>query len=72
MILEGPMIFIAVTVLTIWHPGYVFGATLWVEAGFHLRSKKDLQDYKKVGAGGSQEGFIMETQPYRPAVAQMV
>ena len=62
MILEGPMVFIAVALLTVWHPGYVLGAKLWLEAGFHLRSKKELQDYKKVN-GSSQEGFAMQQQP---------
>lgn len=36
MILEGPMIFIGVIALTVWHPGYVLGHKVWVEAGFRL------------------------------------
>ncbi len=41
MILEGPMIIIAVAVLTVWHPGYVMGAKIWMDAGFHLRTRKN-------------------------------
>lgn len=41
MILEGPMIFGAVILLTVWHPGWVLGASLWVDAGFHLLSSKE-------------------------------
>jgi hypothetical protein len=69
MILEGPMIFVSVALLTIWHPGYVFGAKLWVEAGFHLRTKRagGLQEYKEVNAG-SNEAFVM----HEPTVARMV
>jgi hypothetical protein len=62
MILEGPMIFIAVGLLTVYHPGWVIGSKLWVEAGFHLRAKKSLQDYKEVDGAGSSEGFVMEQQ----------
>lgn len=59
MILEGPMIFIAVALLTIWHPGYVLGTKLWNQAGFHLRKqKKNLGTYKEVDAS-SQENFAM-------------
>ncbi|KAJ9610485.1 phospholipid-translocating ATPase rsb1 [Cladophialophora chaetospira] len=62
MILEGPMIFIAVALLTIWHPGYVLGTKLWNEAGFHLRKqKKTLADYKEVDTS-SQEAIAMEQQ----------
>ncbi len=59
MILEGPMVFVAIIFLTVWHPGYVFGAKLWVEAGFHLRPQKTMQTYKEVNSN-SQEGFAME------------
>ena len=59
MILEGPMVFIAIALLTVWHPGYVFGATLWVEAGFHLRKHKETMVYKEVNSS-SQEGFAMK------------
>ncbi|EXJ56921.1 hypothetical protein A1O7_07265 [Cladophialophora yegresii CBS 114405] len=62
MILEGPMIFVAVGLLTAYHPGWVIGAKLWVEAGFHLRTKKSVQMYKEVDTG-SQEGFVMEQRP---------
>ena len=59
MILEGPMVFIAVAVLTVWHPGYVMGAKLWVDAGFHLRTRKDvLPSYKEVSASNSSSEAI--------------
>ncbi|KAF4943223.1 hypothetical protein FSARC_14982, partial [Fusarium sarcochroum] len=41
MILEGPMIFIGVIGLTIWHPGFALGARLWVDAGFHFLKSHD-------------------------------
>lgn len=48
MILEGPMIFIAVILLTIFHPGWVFGAELWVAAGFSFgREKKESNRVKE-------------------------
>ena len=62
MILEGPMIFIAVALLTVWHPGYVLGTKLWNDAGFHLRKQKTFSAYKEVDASSnnSQEGFVMQ------------
>lgn len=50
MVLEGPMIFIGVVLLTIWHPGWVLGSRLWSDAGFHLRRPKD-----RVGVKGVQD-----------------
>ncbi len=43
MIFEGPMIIIAVVVLTIWHPGYVLGTRVWQKAGFHMRTPKNIK-----------------------------
>jgi hypothetical protein len=65
MILEGPMVFVALLVLTIWHPGYVFGTDLWNNAGFHLRKSREpktMQSYKEVDGSSqnSQEGFVLE------------
>ncbi|KAF2651402.1 RTA1-domain-containing protein [Lophiostoma macrostomum CBS 122681] len=45
MIFEGPMIILAVTAMTIFHPGRVFG-DLWAPAGQGIR-------YDKVNAGSS-------------------
>lgn len=39
MILEGPMVFIAVTLLTFFHPGLAFDGQ-WREANFSLRGRK--------------------------------
>lgn len=39
MILEGPMIFLAVTALTILHPGIAFDGQ-WVQAGWSLRGRE--------------------------------
>jgi len=39
MILEGPMIFLAVSLLTILHPGFSFGGQ-WANAGWSLRGRK--------------------------------
>lgn len=43
MILEGPMIILAVTALTVFHPGRVFG-DLWIPAGQGVRSAGKLAD----------------------------
>lgn len=43
MIFEGPMVILAVTALTIFHPGRVFG-DLWVPAGKGVRSMGKLSD----------------------------
>jgi hypothetical protein len=43
MIFEGPMIIIAVTAITAFHPGRVFG-DLWVPAGKGVRSMGKLSD----------------------------
>ena len=59
MILEGPMIFIGVIALTIWHPGYVLGHRLWVDAGFHLfgsnSSKNHMANLNKVENESTEE-----------------
>jgi RTA1 like protein len=39
MVLEGPMIILAVLLLTILHPGYVFDGS-WQAAGWSFRSGK--------------------------------
>ena len=39
MVLEGPMIFLAVTALTILHPGFAFGGR-WAAAGWSMRGRK--------------------------------
>jgi hypothetical protein len=39
MIFEGPMIILAVTAMTVFHPGRVFD-DLWVPAGKGVRSAK--------------------------------
>lgn len=39
MIFEGPFIIIALTAMTVFHPGRVFG-NLWVPAGKGVRSSK--------------------------------
>jgi hypothetical protein len=44
MILEGPMIIGAVALMTIFHPGRIFG-NLWISAGKRVRSvAKDFDD----------------------------
>jgi hypothetical protein len=43
MIFEGPMIILAVTAITVFHPGRVFG-DLWVPAGKGIRSMGKLAD----------------------------
>ncbi|KIW97467.1 uncharacterized protein Z519_01051 [Cladophialophora bantiana CBS 173.52] len=56
MILEGPMIIIAVTGLTAWHPGLVLGQKLWSDAGFHFRTKKaSLNHYKEVNDSSTEQ-----------------
>jgi hypothetical protein len=63
MVLEGPMVFIGVTLLTIWHPGYVLGTKLWNEANFHLRSKRgakrEMEKLAGGSAGSSMDGIAM-------------
>jgi len=39
MILEGPMIIAAVVVLTMWHPGLVFGADMWKSTSFRYAQR---------------------------------
>ena len=39
MILEGPMIFLAISAVTILHPGYAFGGQ-WADAGWSVRGRK--------------------------------
>ena len=54
MIFEGPMIIIAVTALTVFHPGRVFGG-LWKASG---QGSKGTAKYSKAGAyrlDGDQE-----------------
>lgn len=46
MILEGPMIILAVLSLTIFHPGLVFHET-WGAAAWSLRSKKSNDEPKR-------------------------
>lgn len=49
MILEGPMIMIAVGVLTVFHPGLVLGRDMWKATAFSFRSsraKTDVERYK--------------------------
>lgn len=64
MILEGPMIFIAVILLTIWHPGYVLGAKLWVDASFQLRpgkkQRKSKPAYASLDASDSESRLAVE------------
>jgi hypothetical protein len=43
MIFEGPMIILAITAITVYHPGRVFG-DLWVPAGKGVRSMGKLAD----------------------------
>lgn len=55
MILEGPMIIIAVLALTIFHPGAAFGGR-WAEAGWRLRGAKkggDEEMEREKGSGVS-------------------
>lgn len=40
MVLEGPMIFLAVTFLTVLHPGFCFGGQ-WATAGWSMRGRKN-------------------------------
>lgn len=63
MILEGPMIFIGVAVLTIWHPGYVLGAKLWVDAGFNLRRVKQLPVDSEVDTSSYDNLMMQEREP---------
>lgn len=54
MVFEGPMIIIAVTALTVFHPGRVFDG-LWKESG---HGSKGVATYSKKGAfvlDGDQE-----------------
>ncbi|KIY03422.1 uncharacterized protein Z520_00113 [Fonsecaea multimorphosa CBS 102226] len=63
MILEGPMIIAAVTALTVWHPGFVLGAKLWNEAGFHaMPTTNNLGHYKEVN-DSSAEQIAMPSLP---------
>lgn len=41
MIFEGPLIILAVTAMTVFHPGRIFG-DLWVPAGLGVRSSKGI------------------------------
>lgn len=45
MVLDGTMLIIACTALTVLHPGVAFG-DVWQEANFHFRTKR----YKTSGA----------------------
>lgn len=58
MILEGPMIMIALICLTVWHPGYAY-AGRYEEASFRFRSKKEVEDAAKANAGHQSD-----TTPY--------
>lgn len=64
MILEGPMIFIAVALLTVWHPGWILGEKLWVDAGFRLRPTKkqenDKRAFASIDASESESRMNME------------
>ena len=51
--LEGPMIFVAVGVLTVWHPGYVYGS-LWTAADFSFRRTKTMQGEGRAMVGGEE------------------
>ncbi|KIW83722.1 hypothetical protein Z517_02968 [Fonsecaea pedrosoi CBS 271.37] len=62
MIFEGPMIIIAVAVLTIWHPGIVLGAQLWEDAGFHFRTKASLVHYKEVNDSSAEQIAMMPSR----------
>jgi len=61
MILEGPMIILAVLVLTILHPGRVFDGS-WQDAGWSLRKSKskpegELEGHEHVTTKGVTESF---------------
>jgi hypothetical protein len=43
MILEGPMIFLAVLALTILHPGFAFDGN-WQAAGWSFKQRKGADD----------------------------
>lgn len=43
MVLEGPMIIIAVTALTVFHPGLAFSGE-WNDASWSFRSKKRISN----------------------------
>lgn len=47
MVLDGVMVILATTCLTIWHPGYGFGKR-WNEAGFPFRTSKKKADAETV------------------------
>lgn len=56
MILEGAMIIIAVSAVTIMHPYFAFGGA-WVEAAWSLRGKKGVE----AGFGGKESDVSMES-----------
>lgn len=69
MVLDGVMVILAATCLTIWHPGYGFGKR-WNEARFPFRTPKTEADgeavqvqtvfpdgSEKVGTDRSAEGL---------------
>lgn len=61
------MIFIAVILLTVWHPGWVLGTTLWHDTGFHLFSAKKTRGVEKDGDGAS--GMEYSSADSAPTVA---
>ena len=78
MILEGPMVFLAVATLTFWHPGRVLGHTIWIEAGFHLRKSRETRKAAsfppvyKTTETNSSDGFIMSESRKGPSPTTMV
>lgn len=61
LILEGPMIMVAMLALTLFHPGWVFGSGLWGASTWHLRVRREVGVREGVeggeaGSGNGNEG----------------
>lgn len=62
MVLDGVMVILATTCLTIWHPGYGFGKR-WNDAGFPFRisKAKPNEEAGQVQTAGSNGNEKVET-----------
>jgi hypothetical protein len=55
MILEGAMIVIASTALTVMHPGIGFGKEAWKAGDWHFRTRKEVETSENGASGVKSE-----------------
>jgi hypothetical protein len=58
MILEGAMVIIASTALTVMHPGIGFGKEAWTAGDWHFRTRKEVETSENSASGVKSESGV--------------